>query len=391
VTAMKRALHRRHRHRTAPARVERDRHRRTATGGARIAGDEGRDARPGPAPRHGNGTRREGDAPEDSGIPSVGRPSGATRVMDRPTGLNPHTVWAALRQAAARYKSNELTDRAAALTYYGVLSLFPALLVLVSLLSLAGGSVTEHVVDDLHRLLPSSAHDTVTSTVRNLQAKSGAGSALAVVGLLGALWTSSGYVAAFIRAADTIYGAPKGRSVWRGLLVRLGVTVELMVLACASALIVVFTGGVAQRAGDALGIGPTALKAWSIAKWPVLVLLVVVMIALLYRTTPNMWARGGRWITPGSLLAVAIWLAASGGFAAYVAHFASYDRTYGTLAGVIIFLVWLWLSNVAILLGLAFDAALVTEGDYAARPRRGLRARLRDTGTGREAARRRTR
>jgi membrane protein len=271
------------------------------------------------------------------------------------------TLTAALRRAAGEVKNNELTDRAAALTYYAVLSLFPALLVLVSLLGLAGKSTTTHVVNNLRLLVPGSARGTVTDAVNQLQSNAGTGSVLAAVGLLGALWTASGYVAAFIRTANAAYDMPEGRPVWRVLLVRLGVTVALMVLAVASALIVVFTGGLAHRAGSALDAGHTALTAWSILKWPVLVLLVVLMIGVLYRATPNVRLHGSRWITPGSALAVLTWMAASAGFAVYVANFASYNRTYGTLAGVIVFLVWLWITNLAILFGLLFDAELTRE------------------------------
>jgi membrane protein len=184
---------------------------------------------------------------------------------------------------------------------------------------------------------------------------------MALVGIVLAIWSASGYVAAFIRAANAVYDMPEGRPVWKVLPVRVGVTVVLMVLAVISALIVVFTGGLARQAGQALGIGDTALTVWAIAKWPVLVLLVTVMIAILYWATPNAKVKGFRWITPGSLLALLIWLAASAGFAFYVANFASYNKTYGTMAGVIVFLVWLWISNLAILLGLEFDAESVRQ------------------------------
>ncbi|MFE5217406.1 YihY/virulence factor BrkB family protein, partial [Streptomyces sp. NPDC056626] len=179
--------------------------------------------------------------------------------------------------------------------------------------------------------------------------------------ILLAVWSASGYVAAFIRAANAVYDMPEGRPVWKILPVRVGVTVVLMVLAVASALIVVFTGGLARRAGGAIGMGDTALTVWSIAKWPVLVLLVTVMIAILYWATPNAKVRGLRWVTPGSFLALLIWLIASAGFAFYVANFSSYNKTYGTMAGVIVFLVWLWISNLAILLGLEFDAETVRQ------------------------------
>lgn len=278
------------------------------------------------------------------------------RAPDTLTDL-PRRSWsAALKGSLREFKDDELTDRAAALTYYGVLSLFPALLVLVSLLGLSGTSATDKVLTNLRQLTPGSARDILTRAVEQLQGGGGLGSAMAVVGLVLAVWSASGYVAAFIRTSNAVYDMPEGRPVWKILPIRVGVTVVLMVLAVASALIVVFTGGLARQAGKALGIGDTALTVWSIAKWPVLVVLVTVMIAILYWASPNAKVRGFKWITPGSFLALLIWLIASAGFAFYVANFASYNKTYGTMAGVIVFLVWLWIGNLALLLGLEFDA-----------------------------------
>ncbi|BAJ26352.1 YihY/virulence factor BrkB family protein [Kitasatospora setae] len=268
---------------------------------------------------------------------------------------------AVLRRTAGEFLDDELPDRAAALTYYGVLAVFPALLVLVSILGLLGGPVTGAVLDNLRQLAPGPARDVLSGSVEQLRDGRGAGGVFAAVGLLGALWSASGYVAAFIRAANAVYDIREGRPVWKLTPLRVGLTLVLMVLLLASAVIVVFTGPLAERAGDLLGIGPTAVTVWSVAKWPVLVLLVSVMIALLYWAAPNVRGRGWHWISPGSLLAVLLWLALSGGFAAYVAWFGSYNRTYGTLAGVVVFLVWLWLSNLAVLLGLEFDAELARE------------------------------
>ncbi|TWV34409.1 YihY/virulence factor BrkB family protein [Streptomyces misionensis] len=280
---------------------------------------------------------------------------------DGPTKL-PKGAWrAVLKGSLKEFKDDELTDRAAALTYYGVLSLFPALLVLVSLLGITGRSTTDKVVANLEQLAPGSARDIITRAVEQLQGNAGTGSVMALVGIVVAVWSASGYVAAFIRAANVVYEMPEGRPLWKILPVRLGVTVVLMVLAVASALIVVFTGALAREAGHALGIGDTALTAWSIAKWPVLILLVTVMIAILYWASPNAKVKGFRWVTPGSFLALVIWMAASAGFAFYVANFSSYSRTYGTMAGVIVFLVWLWITNLAVLLGLEFDAETVRQ------------------------------
>ncbi|MFF8319638.1 YihY/virulence factor BrkB family protein [Streptomyces bobili] len=283
------------------------------------------------------------------------------REPDEPSRLPKRSWMAVLKGTVKEFKDDELTDRAAALTYYGVLALFPALLVLVSLLGIAGKSATDQVLENIQKLAPGPARDILTDAVTQLQGRSGIGSVMALVGIVLAVWSASGYVAAFIRSANAVYDVPEGRPVWKVLPVRVGVTVLLLVLAVLSALIVVFTGDLARRAGTALGIGDTALTVWSIAKWPVLVVLVTIMIALLYWATPNVKGRGFRWITPGSVLALLIWLIASAGFAFYVANFASYNKTYGTLAGVIVFLVWLWISNIAILLGLEFDAELARQ------------------------------
>ncbi|MFE8991482.1 YhjD/YihY/BrkB family envelope integrity protein [Streptomyces collinus] len=280
---------------------------------------------------------------------------------DTPTDL-PRKSWVAVLKGSVReFKDDELTDRAAALTYYGVLALFPALLVLVSMLGLTGKSTTDKVTENVRELVPGSAGDIITRAVDQLQGNAGIGSLMAIVGLVLAVWSASGYVGAFIRSANAVYDMPEGRPVWKLLPMRVGVTVVLLVLAVISSLIVVFSGGLAKQAGDALGIGDTALTVWSIAKWPVLVLLVVLMIAILYWAAPNAKVKGFRWITPGSLLALLIWMVASAGFAVYVANFASYNKTYGTMAGVIVFLVWLWITNLAILLGLEFDAETVRQ------------------------------
>ncbi|MER7733970.1 YihY/virulence factor BrkB family protein [Streptomyces erythrochromogenes] len=280
------------------------------------------------------------------------------RAPDRPAEL-PARAWrAVLRGTAREFRDDELADRAAALTYYGVLAIFPALLVLVSLLGLAGEATAARVLDSLQQLAPGSARDVIRDAVGQLQGRSGVGSLMAVVGLVAAMWSASGYVAAFIRSANAVYDVPEGRPVWKVLPLRLALTVTLVLLACAGALIVVFTGGLARQAGAALGIGDGALTVWSIAKWPALVLLVTVMIALLYWAAPNAKGRGFTWVTPGSLLALLIWAIASAGFAFYVANFASYNKTYGAVAGVVVFLVWLWITNLAVLLGLEFDAEL---------------------------------
>jgi membrane protein len=280
------------------------------------------------------------------------------QAPDSPKDLPKRSWGAVLKGTLKEFKKDELTDRAAALTYYGILALFPALLALISLLGIVGQSATQQVLDNIQKLAPGAARDVLTNAVKQMQGNAGLGSIMAIVGLALAIWSASGYVAAFIRSANAVYDVPEGRPVWTVMPVRLGVTVVLMVMAVISAVIVVFTGALARQVGTALGIGDTFLTVWSFAKWPVLIILVTVMIAILYWATPNAKVRGFRWITPGSFLALLIWMIASAGFALYVANFASYNKTYGALAGVIIFLVWLWITNLAILLGLEFDAEM---------------------------------
>ncbi|MFE0256181.1 YihY/virulence factor BrkB family protein [Streptomyces sp. NPDC059010] len=311
--------------------------------------------------RHG-GHAAAGQEAETVRAPEAGPDEQVERqAPDTPTDLPKRSWGAVLKGALREFKKDELADRAAALTYYGILALFPALLALISLVGIVGQSATQQVLDNIQKLAPGAAQDILRNAVQQLQGGAGLGSLMAIVGLLLAVWSASGYVAAFIRSANAVYDIPEGRPVWKVLPVRVGVTVVLMVMAVVSALIVVFTGGLARQAGTALGVGDTFLTVWSIAKWPVLILLVTVMIAILYWATPNAKVRGFRWITPGSFLALLIWMIASAGFALYVANFASYNKTYGTLAGVIVFLVWLWITNLAILLGLEFDAELARQ------------------------------
>jgi membrane protein len=281
---------------------------------------------------------------------------------DKPGELEKRSWSQVLKRTGKEFMEDELPDRAAALTYYGVLSIFPALLVVVSILGAIGPSATDALLDNVGTIAPGAVQDVLRNAINELQrGSSSTGSLIAAFGLLGALWSASGYVSAFIRTSNHVYDLPEGRPAWKVTPLRLGLTIALMILLAASAVIVVFTGPVAKRAGDAIGLGDAALTAWNIAKWPVLVVLVVLMIALLYWAAPNVRGRGFRWVVPGGLLAVAIWLIASVGFALYVAHFGSYNKTYGTLAGVIVFLVWLWLTNLAMLLGLEFNAELARE------------------------------
>lgn len=274
-----------------------------------------------------------------------------------PTKLPVRGWFGAVRRTAKEYQEDNLGDWAAALTYYGILSIFPALLVLVSLVGLAGQETTETLTTNVEDAAPEAVRQILTTGIQNLQNSQNTAGLLALVGLAVALWSASGYVAAFMRASNAIYDVPEGRPIWKTLPLRVVVTVVQLVLLTASALMVLLTGDLAERAGRFLGIGRAAADVWDILKWPVLLLIVSFMIALLYWASPNA-KQGFRWVTPGGLLAVVVWLVASGAFAFYVANFGSYNKTYGSLAGVIIFLVWLWISNIAILLGAEMNAEL---------------------------------
>jgi membrane protein len=266
-----------------------------------------------------------------------------------------------LKRTFREFKEDNLTDWAAALTYYSVLAIFPALIVLVSILGLVGESATQPLLDELGTLAPGPATEIMTNAIESLQGNQGTAGVAFAVGLLVALWSASGYVAAFMRASNSIYDMEEGRPIWKTLPVRVGLTLVLLFLLAISALAVVLTGGIAKAVGDLIGLGDTAVSAWNIAKWPVLLLVVSFMFALLYWAAPNVKHPGFRWISPGGVLAVIAWLIASGAFALYVSNFGSYNKTYGALGGVVVFLVWLWISNIVILLGAEFNAELERE------------------------------
>jgi membrane protein len=228
--------------------------------------------------------------------------------------------------------------------------------VLVSVLGLIGQSATQPLIDNLGAVAPGPATQILTSALKGLQNSRGASGVLFFVGLAGALWSASGYVAAFMRASNSIYDVGEGRPIWKTLPVRVTVTVITVLLLAICAVAVAVTGPLAKQVGNLLGAGSAAVTAWDIAKWPVLVLIVSFLFALLYWAAPNVKHPRVPWVTPGGLLAVLLWIVASAAFAFYVANFGSYNKTYGALGGVIVFLVWLWLSNVAILLGAEFNA-----------------------------------
>jgi membrane protein len=239
----------------------------------------------------------------------------------------------------------------------------------VSLLGLIGSSATQPLIDNLAKVAPGPAQDIFTSAIKNIQDNQSAAGLFLVFGLLAALWSASSYIGAFMRASNAIYDIEEGRPIWKTLPVRLGLTVALMLLTAVTAIGVTISGGLAQEVGNLVGVGDTAVEVWKIAKWPVLLLAVCLMFALLYWAAPNVKQPGFKWITPGGALAVLGWVIASFGFTFYVSNFGSYNKTYGALAGPIIFLVWLWISNVVILLGAEFNAQIERSRDASLEPR----------------------
>jgi membrane protein len=289
---------------------------------------------------------------------STGR-SSDRRADYRPVGTDPRSSrLVTLKRTLTEFSEDHMTDWAASLTYYGLLSLFPALIALVSILGLFGdpAKTTKTLTDIVTQLGPGSAASTFADPIRQITSNRGSAGVLFFVGLGTALWSASGYIGAFMRAANIIYETPEGRPFWKLRPLQLLVTLMMVVLLAAVAMALVLTGPVVDAVAGPLGIGSTAVTVWNIAKWPVLVAVVVVMIAVLFHTSPNVKLVGFTWVTPGAVVALVVWVVASVAFAFYVAHFGSYGATYGALGGVVCLLVWLWISNIALLLGMELNA-----------------------------------
>jgi membrane protein len=280
------------------------------------------------------------------------------RDPQSPPDLTGRSWLGVLKRSIREFSDDNITDWAAALTYYGILALFPAIAALVSIIGLVGPSATNSLLDTVATLAPGPANDIVSGAIKGVASnRSGAGIAF-VAGIALALWSASGYVGAFARASNAIYEVEEGRPVWKLRPMQLVVTTIMILLLAICAIAVVVTGPVAEQVGNVVGVGSAAVTAFDIAKWPLIALVVVTMISILYWATPNVKQPGFKWITPGGILALVIWLIASALFAVYVANFSSYNKTYGALGGVIAFLVWLWITNIAVLLGQEFNAEL---------------------------------
>ena len=281
------------------------------------------------------------------------------RKPDDPTDLKKRSWFYVLRKTLHEFTEDQCTDLAAALTYYAVLSIFPAMLALISVLGVLGQAdkAVTTVEDTLKPLLSEQTLQVVKTALEQVADSQGAGVAL-IVGVLVALWSASGYVGAFGRAMNKIYEIDEGRPFWKLRPVMLFLTLIAVILAAVALLLLIVSGPVAESIGNVIGVGDTALTVWSIAKWPVLAVIVIVVVALLYYATPNVKQPKFRWMSVGAFVAILVWVLASVGFAFYVGNFSSYNKTYGSLAGVIVTLLFLWITNLALLFGGELDAEL---------------------------------
>jgi membrane protein len=286
-------------------------------------------------------------------------PTAPRRADYRPTGAAAESgVMATLKRTATEFSEDNLSDWAAALTYYALLSLFPALIALVAVLGLVGDpqSTTSNITDIVTKLGPKSAAQTFSGPIKSITQNKGSSGVLLIIGLAVALWSASSYVGAFIRASNIIYETPEGRPFWKLRPLQMLVTLAMIILLAAVTLGITLTGPIVDAVAKPIGVGSAAITIWNIAKWPILGLLFITMISLLYYASPNVRLRGFRWVTPGSILALVVWVLASAAFAFYVANFGSYNKTYGTLGGLVILLIWIWITNLAILFGHQLNA-----------------------------------
>ncbi|MDQ6835319.1 MAG: YihY/virulence factor BrkB family protein [Actinomycetota bacterium] len=284
---------------------------------------------------------------------------GQRRHDYRPGGTSAGTsLFATLKRTVTEFSEDNLSDWAAALTYYGLLAMFPALIALVGLIGLVGDptSTTKTITQIVTKIGPSSGAQTFAGPIKSITSSKGTAGIMGIVGLAAALWSASSYVGAFMRASNVIYETPEGRPIWKLRPLQMLVTLVMLILLVLVALALVLTGPIVTAVAGPLGVGGTAVSIWNIAKWPVLLLVVITMLAVLFYASPNVKLAGFKWVTPGALFALVVWLIASAAFAFYVANFGSYDKTYGTLGGVVIFLVWMWLTNTALLLGMELNA-----------------------------------
>lgn len=268
------------------------------------------------------------------------------------------TKMGTLKRTFKEFKADNITVWAAALTYYSMLAIFPALIALVSIVGLVGDSATQSLIDNVGKVAPGPAKEIVTTAIKNLASSKGAAGIAFVVGLVLALNSASSYVSAFTKASNSIYDVEEGRPIWKLKPQQIGIVLVLLLLVVAITVAVVVSGPLAKEVGKAVGVGDSVVKVWDIAKIPVILVVVSLMFTFLYKAAPNVKQPGFKFVSPGGVVALVIWIVASLLFALYVAKFASYNKTYGPLGGVVAFLVWLWITNLAILFGAELNSEL---------------------------------
>jgi membrane protein len=277
----------------------------------------------------------------------------------RPEGDTSKTsLWGTLKRTLTEFQEDNLSDWAAALTYYGLLSLFPALIAMVSLIGIFGDpqTTTGKLTEIITEIGPESAAETFKGPIESIVDNQSAAGFAFVFGLAVALWSASAYVGSFIRASNVIYETPEGRPFWKLRPLQIAVTLAVIVMMALLAIGLVLTGPIVSAIAGPIGLSGTAVDIWNIAKWPVMAAIFILMVDVLYYTSPNVKLRGFKWVTPGAIVAIVVWAIASALFALYVANFSSYDKTYGTLAGLVVLLLWFWITNLAILFGHEMNA-----------------------------------
>jgi len=285
--------------------------------------------------------------------------TGAVRRDYKPEGAAAKTgTLATLKRTLTEFQEDNLSDWAAALTYYGLLALFPALIAMVSLIGIFGDpqATTGTLTEIIEEIGPASASETFKGPIESIVDNRSAAGLAFVIGLALALWSASGYVGAFTRASNIIYETPEGRPFWKLRPLQIAVTLAMIVMMALLAIGLVLTGPVVSAIAGPVGLSGTAVDIWNVAKWPVMAAIFILMVDVLYYATPNVKIRGFRWVTPGALVAIVVWAIASAAFAFYVSNFSSYDKTYGTLAGLVVLLLWFWITNLAILFGHQMNA-----------------------------------
>ncbi len=265
---------------------------------------------------------------------------------------------ATMKRTLSDFREENLSDWAAALTYYGLLALFPALIAMVSLIGIFGDpqTTTAKLTEIIEELGPASAAETFQGPIESIVKSRGTAGLAFVLGLAAAIWSASGYVGAFTRASNVIYDTPEHRPFWKLRPLQIAVTLAMIVLMALLAVGLVLTGPVVEAIAGPVGLSGTAVDVWSVAKWPVMAAIFILMVDVLYYVTPDVELRSFKWVTPGALVAIVVWAVASALFALYVSNFGSYDKTYGTLAGLVVLLLWFWITNLAILFGNQLNA-----------------------------------